>query len=31
MIFKTQSEFLKKLSDWGFNTNPLSKTIKGIK
>ncbi len=30
MIFKTQSDFLKKISDWGFLTNSLSKTIKGI-
>ncbi len=26
-----QSEFLKKLKEWGFKTNPLNKTIKGIK
>ena len=25
-----QSEFLKKLKEWGFKTNPLNKTIKGI-
>ena len=30
MIFKTQSDFLKKISDWGFLTNSLSKTVKGI-
>ncbi len=26
-----QSDFLKKLSEWGFKTNPLNKTISGIK
>ncbi len=26
-----QSEFLKKLKEWGFKTNPLNKTIKGVK
>ena len=26
-----QSEFLKKLKEWGFKTNPLNKTIKDIK
>ncbi len=26
-----QSEFLKKLKEWGFKTNHLNKTIKGIK
>jgi len=30
MIFKTQSEFLKKISKWNFVTNPLSKNISGI-
>ncbi len=30
MIFKKQSDFLKKLNEWGFVINPLSKTIKGI-
>ena len=29
-IFSTQSEFLHKISEWGFTTNPLSTTIKGI-
>ena len=29
MIFKTQSDF-KKNRDWGFLTNSLSKTVKGI-
>ena len=27
MIFKKQSEFLKKISDWKFETNPLTKII----
>ena len=26
-----QSEYLKKLSEWGFKTNPLNKTISGVK
>ena len=30
MIFKSQSEFLKKINIWGFSTNPLSKTVKNI-
>ncbi len=30
MIFKTQSEFLKKISQWDFCTNPLSKIIKNL-
>ncbi len=30
MIFKTQSQFLKKLHNWGFSTNPLSKIVEGI-
>ncbi len=30
MVFSTQSNFLKKISDWGFSINPLSKTINGI-
>ena len=30
MIFKTQSEFLAKLNDWGFNINPLSELINGL-
>ncbi len=29
-IFSTQSEFLHQISEWGFTTNPLSTTIKGI-
>ncbi len=28
---KNQSEFLKKLSEWGFRVNPLNKKITGIK
>jgi DNA ligase (NAD+) len=28
--FSKQSEFLKKMKDWGFSTNPLIKTVKGI-
>jgi len=31
MKIDNQDEFLKKLSDWGFKTNPLNKTIKGTK
>ncbi len=27
MIFKKQSDFLKKISEWNFETNPLSKII----
>ena len=30
MKFTTQSYFLKKLNEWGFLTNPISKKIKGI-
>ena len=30
MIFKTQSEFLKKISQWNFSTNPLSKIVKNL-
>ena len=30
MIFKTQSEFLEKISEWGFVVNPISKIISGI-
>ena len=26
-----QNEYLRKLSEWGFKTNPLNKTLKGIK
>ena len=28
---KKQSDYLKKLGEWGFKTNPLNKTISGIK
>ncbi len=28
---KKQSDYLKKLDEWGFKTNPLNKTISGIK
>ncbi len=28
---KNQSDYLQQLSEWGFKTNPLNKTIKGIK
>ena len=30
MIFKTQDEFLKKISKWDFIINPLSKIVKNI-
>ena len=30
MKFKTQLDFLKKISEWGFSINPLSKKINGI-
>ena len=30
MIFKKQSEFLKAINSWGFETNPLSKQLAGI-
>jgi DNA ligase (NAD+) len=30
MVFKTQSEFLEKIREWGFVVNPLSKITKGI-
>ena len=30
MIFKTQSDFLNKIDQWGFKINSLSKTIIGI-
>ena len=30
MIFKTQSEFLKKISEWGFSTNPNVKKVNNI-
>ena len=28
---KKQSDYLKKLDEWGFKINPLNKTISGIK
>ncbi len=31
MIFKTQFDFLKKISKWNFIINPLSKIVNGIK
>ncbi len=31
MKISNQHEFLKNLSEWGFKTNPLNKTIKGTK
>ena len=30
MVFLNQSEFLSKIKEWGFKTNPLSQIIKGI-
>ena len=30
MIFKTQSEFLEKISNWNFITNPLAKNLKSL-
>ncbi len=30
MIFKKQSDFLKKINEWGFITNPLSQIINGV-
>ncbi len=30
MDFKTQSDFLNKISRWGFKTNPLSKIVNGL-
>ncbi len=30
MDFASQSEFLKKIKEWGFSTNPLSKKVQGI-
>ena len=31
MKIATQSDYLQNLSKWGFKTNPLNKTIKGVK
>jgi len=30
MIFKNQTEFLKKIKKWNFSTNPRSETVKGL-
>ena len=30
MIFKTQSEFIKKISQWGFSVNPNNKVVRGL-
>tara|TARA_E500000178_G_scaffold344396_1_gene392604 strand:- start:2949 stop:4982 length:2034 start_codon:yes stop_codon:yes gene_type:complete len=30
MIFKKQSEFLDKIKNWNFSTNPLSKSVNGL-
>ena len=30
MIFKKQSEFLDKIKNWNFSTNPLSETVNGL-
>ncbi len=31
LLVNNQSDFLKKLNEWGFKTNPLNKVISGIK
>jgi DNA ligase (NAD+) len=31
LIVENQSDFIKKLSEWGFKTNPLNKSISGVK
>ena len=31
MVFKTQTDFLEKIKDWGFSTNPLTKLVKNKK
>ena len=31
MIFKTQHEFLETINKWKFKTNPLSKSLVGLK
>ena len=31
LLTENQSEFIKKLSKWGFKTNPLNKLISGVK
>ncbi len=30
MVYKTQSEFISKLKDWGFNVNPLNTLVNGV-
>ena len=30
MIFKTQSEFISKLKEWGFAVNPYNTLVKSI-
>ena len=30
ITFKKQSEFLKKIQEWGFIVNPLTKTVKNL-
>ena len=30
MIFKTQSEFINKIKDWGFSINPYNEVVKGL-
>jgi len=30
MLFKTQSEFINKISQWGFSVNPYNKVVKGL-
>ena len=31
LLIKYQSDFIEKLSEWGFKTNPLNKLISGVK
>ncbi len=30
MLFKTQSEFINKISQWGFSINSHNKVVKGL-
>ena len=30
MIFSKQSEFLKTINNWGFNTNKISRIVNGV-
>ena len=30
LVFKTQSEFINKINEWGFSTNPNNKVVKGL-